>query len=142
MALFFGRPQNFVGIYFFHPPVQVMKLVEVIRTEHTDPAVFDKVSDVGKVPTLPGLSSIACLSRVSSGPCQWSIVTTPRSRTLILPLHLSDYIGLDTCLFIIQGGVEKYPDEPCLVIPKCLEEKVAAGDLGRKSGKGFYNLGR
>jgi 3-hydroxyacyl-CoA dehydrogenase len=46
------------------------------------------------------------------------------------------------CLFIIQGWVENYPDEPCLVIPECLEEKVAAGDLGRKSEKGFYNLGR
>jgi hypothetical protein len=93
MALFSGRPQNFVGIHFSSPPVQVMQLVEVIRTEHTHPTVFDKVSDVDEVPTLSALSSIACSSRVSCRPCQRSIVTMPRSRTLTLPLHLSDYIG-------------------------------------------------
>lgn len=54
------------------------------------------------------------------------------------PLHLADYIGLDTCLFIAQGWVEKYPDEPAFVIPKCLNELVEAGHLGRKTGRGFY----
>jgi 3-hydroxyacyl-CoA dehydrogenase len=52
MSQFSGRPQNFVGVHFFNP-VQIMKLVEVIRTEYTDPVVFDKayswVSDIGKV---------------------------------------------------------------------------------------------
>jgi 3-hydroxyacyl-CoA dehydrogenase len=55
------------------------------------------------------------------------------------PLHLADYIGLDTALFIVEGWTDKYPDEPSFVIPKCLQEKVQAGDLGRKSGKGFYD---
>jgi 3-hydroxyacyl-CoA dehydrogenase len=52
MAQFSGRPDKFVGVHFFNP-VQMMKLVEVIRTEHTDPAVFDKayawVGEIGKV---------------------------------------------------------------------------------------------
>jgi 3-hydroxyacyl-CoA dehydrogenase len=39
----------------------------------------------------------------------------------------------------MQGWVEKYPEEPAFVIPRCLEEKVQTGDLGRKTGRGFYN---
>jgi 3-hydroxyacyl-CoA dehydrogenase len=53
-------------------------------------------------------------------------------------LHLSDYIGLDTCLYIVKGWVEKYPNEPAFIIPKCLEKMVADGHLGRKTGQGFY----
>ena len=52
MAVASGRPEKFVGVHFFNP-VQIMKLVEVIRTDHTDDVVFDKclkwVSDIGKV---------------------------------------------------------------------------------------------
>ena len=54
------------------------------------------------------------------------------------PLHLADYIGLDTALYIVQGWVDKYPNEPSFILPQCLTEKVKAGDLGRKTGKGFY----
>lgn len=54
------------------------------------------------------------------------------------PLHLADYVGLDTIYYIAKGWVEKFPDEPAFVLPKCLEEKVKAGNLGRKSGSGFY----
>jgi 3-hydroxyacyl-CoA dehydrogenase len=55
------------------------------------------------------------------------------------PFTLADYVGLDTCLFIIQGWVEKYPNEPAFFVPECLLAKVKAGDLGRKTGKGFYH---
>lgn len=54
------------------------------------------------------------------------------------PLHLSDYVGLDTCLYIAQGWVDKYPDEPAFFVPECLKKKVEEGNLGRKSGQGFY----
>ena len=54
------------------------------------------------------------------------------------PLKLADYIGLDTCYFILKGWVENYPDEPAFAVPKCLEEMVERGELGRKTGKGFY----
>jgi 3-hydroxyacyl-CoA dehydrogenase len=157
MSLFSGRPQNFVGIHFFNP-VQVMKLVEVVRTEHTDPAVFDKahawVSDIGKVPVSCGDTPGFIVNRLLVPSLMQAMSMVDRNDASVKdidlsmqlgaghpmgPLHLSDYIGLDTCLFIVQGWVEKYPDEPCFIIPKCLEEKVAAGDLGRKSGKGFYN---
>lgn len=55
------------------------------------------------------------------------------------PLHLADYIGLDTCMYIVEGWMQKYPDEPAFILPDCLVRKVKAGDLGRKSGKGFYH---
>jgi 3-hydroxyacyl-CoA dehydrogenase len=54
------------------------------------------------------------------------------------PLHLSDYIGLDTCLSIVKGWKKEFPNEPAFFIPDCLEKRVKAGQLGRKSGKGFY----
>lgn len=55
------------------------------------------------------------------------------------PMHLADYIGLDTCHSIVKGWTENYPDEPAFFIPDCLQEKIDAGDLGRKTGKGFYH---
>jgi 3-hydroxyacyl-CoA dehydrogenase len=157
MAQFSGRPENFVGIHFFNP-VQIMKLVEVIRTEQTDPAVFDKahawVSDIGKVPVSCGDTPGFIVNRLLVPSLMQAMLMVDRNDASVKdidlslqlgaghpmgPLHLSDYIGLDTCLFIVQGWVEKYPDEASFVIPKCLEEKVAAGDLGRKTGTGFYS---
>ena len=54
------------------------------------------------------------------------------------PLTLTDYVGLDTTLSILEGWVERYPDEAAFSIPQILKDKVAAGKLGRKSGEGFY----
>ena len=53
------------------------------------------------------------------------------------PIQLSDYIGLDTALNIIGGWARDYPDAGWIV-PKSLQEKVAAGKLGRKTGEGYY----
>lgn len=157
MAQFSGRTDRFVGVHFFNP-VQLMKLVEVIRTDETDPAVFDKaykwVSDIGKVAVscgdtpgfivnrllVPSLLQAMCMvDRKDASIKDIDISMQLGAGHPMGPLHLADYIGLDTCLFIVQGWVEKYPDEPAFIIPKCLKEKVDAGDLGRKTGKGFYN---
>lgn len=54
------------------------------------------------------------------------------------PLTLADYVGLDTCLSILDGWVEKFPNEPAFVVPEVLKEKVAKGQFGRKSGAGFF----
>jgi 3-hydroxyacyl-CoA dehydrogenase len=54
------------------------------------------------------------------------------------PLHLADYIGLDTCLYIVEGWVADYPNEPAFFVPGNLKALVAAGHCGRKSGRGFY----
>lgn len=157
MSEFSGRQDKFVGIHFFNP-VQIMKLVEVIRTEKTDPAVFDKaynwVKDIGKVPVSCGDTPGFIVNRLLVPSLMQALLMVDRQDATVKdidislqlgaghpmgPVHLADYIGLDTCLFIVEGWVDKYPNEASFVLPKCLKEKVAAGDLGRKTGKGFYH---
>ena len=125
MAQFSGRPQNFVGVHFFNP-VQIMKLVEVISTKQTDPAVFDRahrwVKDIGKVPVSCGDTPGFIVNRLLVPALMQAMLMVDRGDASIKdidislqlgaghpmgPLHLSDYIGLDTCLFIVKGWTEK-----------------------------------
>jgi len=157
MAAFSGREDKFVGVHFFNP-VQLMKLVEVIRTDKTDAAVFKRahswVEDIGKVAVSCGDTPGFIVNRLLVPSLMQAMAMVDRNDATVKdidismqlgaghpmgPLHLADYIGLDTCLFIVEGWAQKYPTEPSFFIPKCLKEKVTAGDLGRKSGKGFYN---
>ena len=135
-----------------------MKLVEVIRTDETDPAAFERafnwVSDIKKVPVSCGDTPGFIVNRLLVPSLLQAMLMVDRDDASVKdidismqlgaghpmgPLHLADYIGLDTALFITQGWVEKYPNEPAFVLPKCLKEKVDAGHLGRKSGQGFYH---
>ncbi len=121
MALASGRPEKFVGVHFFNP-VQLMKLVEVVRTEFTDQVAFDDVVEwvgrIGKVGVkcrdTPGFivnrllvpSLMQAMSLVERGDA--SVTDVDLSMQLgaghpMGPLHLADYIGLDTCLFIVEG---------------------------------------
>jgi len=135
-----------------------MKLVEVIHTKYTDPDVFAKAfswaQDIGKVAVKCGDTPGFIVNRLLVPNLLQSMLMVDRNDATVKdidlsmqlgaghpmgPLHLADYIGLDTCLFIVEGWVDKFPNEPAFVIPKSLKEKVDAGDLGRKSGKGFYH---
>lgn len=157
MAEVSGRPENFVGVHFFNP-VQLMKLVEVIRTEHTDPTVFDKayswVSEIGKVPVscrdTPGfivnrllvpsiVQAMLMVDRADATVKDIDISMQLGAGHPMGPLHLADYVGLDTMFFIMDGWTKKFPQEPAFAMPKILKDKVDAGDLGRKTGKGFYH---
>ncbi|KAL7559717.1 hypothetical protein ACA910_003305 [Epithemia clementina (nom. ined.)] len=156
MAGFSGREDRFVGVHFFNP-VQIMKLVEVIKTQQTDNVVFDRafnwVREIGKVPVSCGDTPGFIVNRLLVPSLMQAMLMVDRQDASVHdidvsmqlgaghpmgPLHLADYIGLDTCLFIVQGWVEKFPNEPSFVIPQCLVEMVTAGNLGRKTGKGFY----
>jgi 3-hydroxyacyl-CoA dehydrogenase len=157
MSHFSGREDKFIGIHFFNP-VQIMKLVEVIRTEQTDPAIFEKglnwVGDIGKVPVSCGDTPGFIVNRLLVPSLMQAMAMVDRNDATVKdidislqlgaghpmgPIHLADYIGLDTCLFIVEGWVEKYPNEPSFIVPDCLKQKIAEGNLGRKTGKGFYH---
>ncbi|RYG64822.1 3-hydroxybutyryl-CoA dehydrogenase [archaeon] len=156
MAVASGRANQFVGLHFFNP-VQIMKLVEVIRTEHTDMAIFQRMLDfgkeLGKVPVsckdTPGFivnrllvpylaQAMAMVDRNDASIPDIDVSMQLGAGHPMGPLTLSDYVGLDTSLNILKGWRQAHPDNPAFIVPKCLEEKVAKGELGRKTGKGFY----
>ena len=156
MAVASGRPHNFVGLHFFNP-VQIMKLVEVIRTKETDDVTFNRMLDFGKS---IGKTTVSCMdtpgfivNRLLVPYIAQALSMYDRREATVLdidlsmqlgtgapmgPFTLADYVGLDTMLNILTGWVKDYPEEKAFIIPQCLVDKVNAGDLGRKSGKGFY----
>ena len=159
MAMVSGRPERFVGVHFFNP-VQMMKLVEVVETEHTHPDVFKAskawVGDINKIAVSCGDTPGFIVNRLLVPFLTQALLMVDRGDASIKdidismqlgaghpmgPLHLADYIGLDTINNIMTGWVEKFPDEPAFVVPDCLTDKIKAGDLGRKTGKGFYHWG-
>ena len=151
-----GRPKQMVGLHFFNP-VQLMKLVEVVRTDATSDEVFAQARAFGEA---CGKTPIACkdtpgfvvnrllvpymvqaLAMLERGDASaQDIDTAMRLGTghPMGPIELTDYVGLDTTLSILQGWVAAHPKEPAFAIPKILERKVAEKKLGRKTGEGFY----
>lgn len=157
MAAFSKRPDRFLGVHFFNP-VQLMKVVEVIKTNETDSIVLERgmkwVEEIGKVSVLcndtPGfivnrilvpslMQAMALVDRKEASVKDVDLAMKLGCAHPMGPMHLADYIGLDTCHSIVEGWTENYPDEPAFFIPACLQEKIDAGDLGRKTGKGFYH---
>jgi 3-hydroxybutyryl-CoA dehydrogenase len=150
-----GRPDRVIGMHFFNP-VPVMALVEVVRgpstSDETAAAIAELARELGKTPAeandFPGFVSNRILMpfineaawALHDGVAEADAIDTIAKLGFnhpIGPLALADLIGLDTCVAIMevlhQGlGDEKYA--PCPL----LREHVAAGRLGRKSGRGFY----
>jgi 3-hydroxyacyl-CoA dehydrogenase len=156
MAKASGRPTQFVGLHFFNP-VQLMKLVEVVRTNETTDEVFAAARAFGET---CGKSPVACkdtpgfvvnrllvpymaeaMKMLDRGDATAQDIDTAMKLGCGYPMgpfELTDYVGLDTTLSILQGWVKAHPNEPAFRIPKALEEKVAQKKFGRKTGEGFY----
>ncbi len=156
MAESSGRPERFVGLHFFNP-VQLMRLVEVVRTDKTDEDVFAAArafaETCGKTPVAckdtPGFIvnrllvpyMVQALLMLERGDATKEDIDTAMQLGCgypMGPITLTDYVGLDTTLYILEGWHERYPDEPAFVVPEILRRYVAEGKLGRKSGEGFY----
>lgn len=156
MAEASGRPARFVGLHFFNP-VQLMKLVEVIRTNKTAEDVFAEArafgEACGKVPVAckdtPGfvvnrllvpymLEAMRMLERGDASKEDIDNAMMYGCGYPMGPITLTDYVGLDTTLFIVEGWSSRYPNEPLFKTPKILADLVKQGRLGRKTGKGFY----
>ena len=150
-----ARPGKVIGMHFMNP-VPVMKLVEVIRGLRTDDATTETVMalarDLGKVPVevrdFPGFVSNRILApmineavfALMEGVAEAEAIDTVMKLGMnhpMGPLALADLIGLDTCLNILEVLHRELGDDryrPCPL----LRQYVAAGWLGRKTGRGFH----
>ena len=150
------RPGQVIGMHFMNP-VPVMQLVEVIRghatTDETTRMVMDTAAALGKTPVevndYPGfVANRVLLPMINEAVfCVMEGVAAPEAIDTVMklgmahpmgPLQLADFIGLDVCLAILEVlhrglGDDKYRPAPLL------RRMVAAGYLGRKSGRGFYD---
>jgi len=150
------RQQRFVGMHFFNP-VPVMKLVEVVKTIATDPAVYEEMvafgAKLGKTPVRANdgggfivnrllvpylLDAIRALEEGVG-----SVVDIDNSMKLgcgypMGPFTLLDFVGLDTTYYISQIMFDEFKEKR-FAAPTLLKRMVLVGWHGRKSGRGFYD---
>lgn len=150
-----GRPERFLGLHFFNP-VWVMALVEIVRGPRTADAVLDAARDlvlrIGKesivVKDMPGFATsrlgvaigLEGMRMFEEGVADAADIDKAMElgyRHPMGPLRLTDLVGLDVRLDIARH-LEKTLG-PRFAPPQILIDKVAAGELGKKSGRGFYD---
>jgi len=155
LAAMTKRPDRFVGMHFMNP-VPVMALVEIIRALQTSDESFATTMELskklGKTPVAvndaPGFVSNRVLMPLINEAAYTVMegVATPEAVDAVMklgmnhpmgPLELADFIGLDVCVDILNVLLEGLGDPKYRACP-LLKKYVAAGWLGRKSGRGFY----
>jgi 3-hydroxybutyryl-CoA dehydrogenase len=159
LAALTKRPDRFVGMHFMNP-VPVMVLVEVIRALQTNDTTFSVTRELatrlGKTPVAvndaPGFVSNRVLMPLINEAvyCVLEGVATPEAVDAVMklgmnhpmgPLELADFIGLDVCVDIMHVLHDGLGDSKYQACP-LLKKYVAAGWLGRKSGRGFYSYAK
>jgi 3-hydroxybutyryl-CoA dehydrogenase len=150
------RPERVIGMHFFNP-VPVMPLVEVVRGQRTSDETFQEISGLAEnldktpveVEDYPGFVSnrvlmpmineaIFCVMEGVADPDDVDTVMTLGMNHPMGPLTLADFIGLDVCLHILEVLHEELGDDKYRPCP-LLRRKVTAGQLGRKTGEGFFS---
>jgi 3-hydroxybutyryl-CoA dehydrogenase len=150
------RPQRFVGLHFFNP-VPIMKLVEVVRTIATDPAVYEEMvafgAKLGKTPVRANDSGGFIVNRLlvpylldairALEEGAGSVVDIDNSMKLgcgypMGPFTLLDFVGLDTTYYISQIMFDEFKEKR-FAAPPLLKRMVLAGWHGKKTGRGFYD---
>ncbi|HEX2863486.1 MAG TPA: 3-hydroxyacyl-CoA dehydrogenase NAD-binding domain-containing protein [Deinococcales bacterium] len=158
LAAAYGRPEQFIGMHFMNP-VPLMPLIEVIRGHLTSQETLDAVLAVGRamgktpvaVEDYPGFvanrillpminEAIGCVLEGVAAPEAVDQIMKLGANHPMGPLQLADFIGLDTCLAILEVLHEGLGDPRYRPSP-LLRRMVQAGLLGRKSGRGFYEYG-
>lgn len=155
MAAATNRPEQFIGMHFMNP-VPVMKLVEIIRAIQTSDQTYHSIESIteklNKTPVevsdYPGFAANRILMpmineaiySVYEGVASIEDIDTVMKLGMnhpMGPLTLADFIGLDTCLYIMEVLYEGFGDSKYRPCP-LLKQYVQAGWLGKKSGRGFY----
>ncbi|CAH1180286.1 unnamed protein product [Phaedon cochleariae] len=155
-----SRKDKFTGLHFFNP-VPVMKLLEVVRTPDTSDETYQSAMAWGKAigktcitcKDTPGFvvnrllvpyiaESVRMLERGDASARDIDIAMKLGAGYPMGPIELSDYVGHDTTLSILEGWHEKFPDNPLFNPSSALRKLVDEGKLGIKSGEGFYKYNK
>jgi len=159
LAMNTSRPEKVVGMHFFNP-APIMKLVEVINTAKTSPEILEETMEfarsLDKYPIMAKDRAGFVVNRILLPMINEAIFTLDEGIAAaaeidnamklganhpIGPLALADLIGLDVTLSVLDVLYTEYGDQKFRPAP-LLKEMVRAGNLGRKTGKGFFEYGR
>lgn len=156
IAVSTSRLDRFGGLHYFNP-VPMMKLLEVIRIPETSDETFNTLLAFGKAmgkvtvncKDTPGfivnrllvpymMEAVRMVERGDATPQDVDTAMKLGAGYPMGPFELTDYVGLDTCKFILDGWHAKFPDNPLFEPCPLLDKYVAEGKLGNKVGEGFY----
>ncbi|CAP29604.1 LOW QUALITY PROTEIN: Protein CBG10094, partial [Caenorhabditis briggsae] len=148
---------RFGGLHFFNP-VPMMKLLEVIRSDQTSDETYATLIKYGKAigkttvscKDTPGFivnrllipflfEAVRMYEREDASMTDIDAAMRLGASHPMGPFELADYVGLDTCKFIMDGWATKYPDNPTFAPSPLIDALVSEGKLGRKTKEGFYS---